>query len=155
MSEKTRVRPVSRIFQLKQLKMANVIRYVCRRAAWRLPFVCNHSSSSACEMENPVQNQIENKLRAVIKPSHLEVVNESHKHNVPRGSETHFKVIIVADAFDGMPLIARHRLIMDLLKQELEGGVHALSIHAKTSQQWSSSGGIVPQSPPCLGGSKA
>lgn len=106
-------------------------------------------------MENPVQNQIENKLRVAIKPSHLQVINESYKHNVPRGSETHFKVVVVADTFEGMPLIKRHRLIMDTLKQELDGGVHALSIHAKTPQQWSSSGGVVADSPPCLGGSKA
>ena len=40
-----------------------------------------------------------------MQPSHLEVINESHMHNVPRSSETHFKVVVVAEAFEGVPLI--------------------------------------------------
>lgn len=40
-----------------------------------------------------------------LQPSYLEVINESYMHNVPKGSETHFKVIVVADTFQDMSLI--------------------------------------------------
>ena len=85
----------------------------------------------------------------------LDVANESHMHSVPKNSETHFKVTVVSAAFEGKTLVARHRLVNGLLKDELAGGVHALSIHAYTPSQWSERGGEIPQSPPCRGGSKA
>jgi len=49
-----------------------------------------------------VQDTIERKIAQSLTPAHLEVINESHMHNVPPGSESHFKVIVVADAFDGV-----------------------------------------------------
>ena len=53
-----------------------------------------------------------------------------------RRSETHFKVVIVSEAFEGKPLIDRHRAVNECLREELEQGVHALSIDAKTPKQW-------------------
>ena len=38
-------------------------------------------------------------------PTHLEIINESYMHNVPKGSETHFKVVVISDVFDKLPLI--------------------------------------------------
>lgn len=64
-------------------------------------------------------------------PTHLEVINESNMHNVPRGSETHFKVVVVSEAFDKESLIKRHRSVNEVLKTELEGPVHALSIQVR------------------------
>ena len=49
-----------------------------------------------------------------------------------RRTETHFKVIIVSEIFEGKPLIDRHRAVNECLAQELNEGVHALSIDAKT-----------------------
>src|SRR5690606_32771178 len=46
-----------------------------------------------------VQQQIEAKLRAALTPQVLRVENESHRHNVPAGAESHFKVTLVADRF--------------------------------------------------------
>ena len=43
-------------------------------------------------MAGPVQIEMERKLRQAFEPTHLEVVNESYKHCVPKDSETHFKV---------------------------------------------------------------
>ncbi|KAK3096993.1 hypothetical protein FSP39_005474, partial [Pinctada imbricata] len=100
----------------------------------------------------PVQSSITQKLEAALEPQHLEIINESFMHNVPKGSETHFKVVIVAEKFDGVPLIKRHRMVNETLKTELENGVHALSITAKTPQQWEDSGHKVGKSPPCRGG---
>lgn len=44
-------------------------------------------------------------MKEVLAPTHLEIINESFMHNVPPGSETHFKVLVVSEAFDGLPLI--------------------------------------------------
>ena len=103
----------------------------------------------------PVATTIRRKLAAAFEPAdHLEVLNESSQHNVPRGSETHFKVVIVSPAFHDVPLLERHRRVNATLADELSGGVHALSIVAKTPEQWAKANGVVHPSPPCLGGSK-
>lgn len=102
-----------------------------------------------------VQARIEEKLGAGIEGlQHLEVINESGRHNVPPGSESHFKVVLVTEAFEGMTPLARHRRVNAILAEELAGGVHALSIHAYTPAQWRERTGNAPMSPPCLGGGK-
>ena len=101
-----------------------------------------------------IQSVIEDKLTG-LDPLHLEVTNESGNHAVAPGSETHFKVVVVASRFEGMGLIDRHRLINSLLHDELEGPVHALAIHAYTSEDWSKRFGTAPMSPPCAGGSRS
>jgi BolA family transcriptional regulator, general stress-responsive regulator len=101
-----------------------------------------------------VQLEIERKLREKLAPVVLEVVNESSMHSVPKGSETHFKVTVVSLAFEGIPLVERHRLIYAALGEEMKRGLHALSITSRTPAEWERNG-AVPASPPCLGGSKA
>ncbi|MEZ5557244.1 MAG: BolA/IbaG family iron-sulfur metabolism protein [Pseudomonadales bacterium] len=102
-----------------------------------------------------MQSVIEDKLAARFELSHLEVINESAGHNVPRGSETHFKVVLVAPEFTGLRLLARHRLVNQTLAAELAGGVHALAIHTYTEAEWRERFGSAPLSPPCLGGRAA
>lgn len=103
-----------------------------------------------------MQETIESKLRAGMSSLlHLEIINESDRHNVPPGSESHFKVVLVAGAFEGIGLLARHRMINQLLADELAGGVHALAIHAYTRDEWDARTGRAPMSPPCLGGGAA
>lgn len=101
-----------------------------------------------------VQDTIQRKLEAALSPRYLEVVNESHMHNVPANSETHFKVAIVADAFDGQRKVARHQRMYQILADELKGPVHALALHTYTPGEWQEKNGSVPDSPNCLGGSK-
>jgi len=101
-----------------------------------------------------VQTEIEAKLIAALNPDHLEVINESGNHNVPPGSESHFKVVIVSQAFDGKMLIARHRMINEVLAEELQHKIHALALHTYTPAEWYEISGQAPASPPCLGGSK-
>ena len=67
---------------------------------------------------------IAEKLTKAFAPASLDVVDESHQH------ETHFRVYIVAEAFRGKSRLERHRMINETLVGELEGGVHALAIHA-------------------------
>lgn len=100
-----------------------------------------------------IQSQIVEKLREALSPSLLNVVNESHRHAVPEHSETHFKITVVASAFDNKRPVARHQLIYQLLADELAGPVHALAIHAYTDSEWRNRGEDVNPSPDCKGGS--
>ena len=102
-----------------------------------------------------IQQAIEDKLKVQFSPLHIEVVNESHMHNVPAGSESHFRVVLVSETFSGKPLIQRHRAVNNSLDAELKGQVHALALHAMTPEEWFAKGGQVPESPPCLGGGKS
>nr|XP_023023907.1 bolA-like protein DDB_G0274169 isoform X2 [Leptinotarsa decemlineata] len=101
---------------------------------------------------NPIEKSIENKLKNQLGVQHLEVINESHMHNVPKGSETHFKVVVVSEKFTNIPLIKRHRMVNEILSHELQNGVHALSIEAKTPAQWQESDKVIEPSPNCRGG---
>lgn len=101
-----------------------------------------------------LQNQIENKLIEHLQPTHLQVINESHMHNVPPGSESHFKIVIVSDEFQDKILVERHRVINTLLTDELKNQIHALSLQTFTSEEWEKRGGTFEKSPPCLGGEK-
>ena len=91
-------------------------------------------------------------LNRALLPQHLEVINESHRHNVPANSATHFKVVIVSDQFADQALIDRHRRVNGLLAEALDNGIHALSLQTKTPQEWAKQGGVTLESPPCLGG---
>jgi len=97
---------------------------------------------------------IEEKLANAITLSHLEVINESSNHNVPEGSESHFKVILVSDDFNEKSLLQRHRMVNETLAEELQHKIHALAIHTYTLQEWSNQNNNAPMSPPCLGGAK-
>ena len=101
-----------------------------------------------------VAETIEIKVQSAVSPQHLEVMNESHMHNVPPGSESHFKLVIVADAFSGLRLVGRHQLINAALKDELAGPVHALSMETLTPDEWAERGGETLTSPDCRGGAR-
>lgn len=102
---------------------------------------------------NALEARILNKLASALNPLILDVQNESHMHNVPPHSETHFKVVVVSETFQDEPLIKRHRRINQLLADELSGGVHALGLHTLTEPEWQKKKGQIPLSPKCLGGS--
>ncbi len=80
-----------------------------------------------------VRETISMKLTEAFAPVSLSVLDESNQHAGHAGhqgrEETHFRIYIVADAFKGKSRIARHRLINDLLAEEMKGGVHALALH--------------------------
>ncbi|MGR7920359.1 BolA family protein [Zobellella denitrificans] len=97
-----------------------------------------------------IQATIERKVQEALAPQHLEVINESYMHRVAPGSETHFKLVVVSDRFEGQRLLARHRALNSLLAEELAGGVHALALHTLTPAEWQARGGV-PDSPACRG----
>ena len=101
-----------------------------------------------------VQTEIEKKLAETFSPLHLEVINESSNHNVPEGSESHFKVVVVSPEFAEKNLLARHRMINAALADELKNSIHALAIHTYTEDEWKETSCGAPMSPPCLGGGK-
>ena len=78
---------------------------------------------------------ITTKLTTAFAPESLRVEDKSHHHQGHAGhrpgGETHFRLYIVSEAFRGKSRIERHRMINTALASELEGGVHALAIHAQ------------------------
>jgi stress-induced morphogen len=115
------------------------------------------SVASALSSGGPLQKLLVSRIVGALGGvAHIEIENESHKHSVPPGSESHFKVFVVAEAFAGVKILERHRMV----NEACAGGAglplpcHALSVQAKTPQQWSS-GATLQSTPGCKGGSKA
>ena len=79
----------------------------------------------------PVRETIVAKLSAKFAPTHLEVIDESSRHQGHAGSrpggESHFRIRIASAALTGTR-VAQHRAIMEALDAEIKGGVHALAI---------------------------
>ena len=83
-----------------------------------------------------MEETIRLKIEAGLTPIHLEVINESHLHSGHAGSpgtgESHFRLKIVAEAFEGKSRVERHRIVNALLSDELAGTLHALAIRASS-----------------------
>ena len=125
---------------------------------WQLALLCNEIDSyTTCLMNHrkihcmKVQENIEHRLGDSLTPLQLEVVNESFMHNVPAGSETHFKVTAVSQKFSGLRKVRRHQLVYGALADLLAGPVHALALHLFSPDEWQASPGA-PESPKCHGG---
>ncbi len=105
--------------------------------------------------EGKLEAQIRQKIMTTFAPTNLELENESHQHSVPKGSETHFRVLIVSALFRGLSRVARSRLVYDCLALEMKSGVHALAQRTFDPEEWEARGETVDStSPPCFGGSK-
>ena len=94
-----------------------------------------------------VRDQIELRLQA-LKPELLQVVDDSASHAGHAGASahaarmgnsdaadigTHFEITVVSAAFAGKPLVARHRMIYDLLDDLMKSRIHALKIDAQAA----------------------
>jgi BolA protein len=81
-----------------------------------------------------LQSRMSEKLMISLNPTRLDVVNESHLHaghaSSPGTGESHFRVLVVSSDFAGKSRVERHRIVNELLKDELRDGVHALAIKA-------------------------
>lgn len=93
------------------------------------------------------------KLEEAFSPDYLDVINESASHNVPDGSESHFKVVLVSESFEGQSAVKRHQCVYSVLAAELQAGVHALALHTYLPLEWGKKKSV-PKSPDCMGGSK-
>jgi len=81
-----------------------------------------------------VETTIREKLIEALRPTRLDVINESHLHAGHRSSpgtgESHFRVLVVSPLFAGVSRVGRHRMINETLAAELKGKVNALAIMA-------------------------
>ncbi|CAK8532302.1 unnamed protein product [Lathyrus sativus] len=86
-------------------------------------------------------NRIKSKLQSSLEATVLEVDDVSYQHaghaamKDTSDKETHFNLKIVSPKFEGQSLVKRHRMVYDLLSDELQSGLHALSIVAKTPNE--------------------
>ncbi|MBL4739549.1 MAG: BolA family transcriptional regulator [Sneathiella sp.] len=83
-----------------------------------------------------VAMRIEEKLREDFTPESLTVVDESHLHAGHAGArpqgESHFRVEITSDVFEGLSRVARQRLIYQSLSVEMATNIHALSLTVRS-----------------------
>lgn len=83
--------------------------------------------------------RIEQTLTRAFEPRHLDVSDDSalhagHAGNPDGAGGTHFTVTIVADAFETLTRIQRHRAVNKALSEEIADGVHALAINASAPE---------------------
>lgn len=97
---------------------------------------------------------IEAKVRADFDPTWLEVIDESYMHSVPEGAASHFRVLVVSDAFEGKSAVQRHQAVYAALAEEVKHHIHALGLQTMTPAEWAADQQR-SESPECLGGSKA
>jgi BolA protein len=83
--------------------------------------------------------RIETNLTQALQPARLEVHDDSEMHRghggYREGGETHFRVLVVSDRFQGMSRVARQRLVYDTLSAELTERVHALQLTCRTPEE--------------------
>ncbi|PJG85596.1 BolA family protein [Conservatibacter flavescens] len=91
------------------------------------------------------------KILAEFEPHFVNVENESHMHSSGRGADSHFKVVVVSQFFEGMNKVSRHRKLYQLFEADLQNGIHALALHLYTPEEWKNAGEEFPHSPNCLG----
>jgi len=90
-------------------------------------------------MPGPRFQSIQRQLTAALKPSLLEIKDDSWKHAshaAMKGlsvQETHFSIKIVSPCFENKSLLQRHRMVQNLLQEEFKSGLHALSLSTLTS----------------------
>ena len=99
-----------------------------------------------------MQQPIEQALTTEFSPTVLFVDNESHLHSSGKGGNSHFKITLVSDAFEGKGLVARHRAVQAVVHPLTQGVVHALGLHTYTPAEWTARGEVEPDSPACAGG---
>lgn len=100
--------------------------------------------------KSTIEDQINRLLERDFSPKVLKVVNESYKHSVPEGSESHFNVTLVSDDFHAKKLIQRHRMMNQTLADLLKNSIHALALHTLTPEEWETRKEVL-QSPECRG----
>ena len=93
---------------------------------------------------------IEQKLRAALSPSRLDIVDESAQHaghfhagqeSAHRaGGETHFRLTLVSARFEGLNRVVRHRMVYELLADEMAQGVHALAMTTTAPSELAAAG---------------
>tara|TARA_Y100000589_G_C26848515_1_gene504958 strand:- start:142 stop:447 length:306 start_codon:yes stop_codon:yes gene_type:complete len=101
-----------------------------------------------------MQEVIESKLLEEFSPERLRLDNDSKRHAGP-ATESHFRLVLVSAAFEGVSAVQRQRLVFACLSEELAGPVHALQMKCMTPAEYEAAEGEVTlKAPPCGGGHK-
>ncbi len=91
-------------------------------------------------MTQGMERTITGLLAQGLQPQVLEIVNDSPRHKGHAGDdgsgESHFNVTIVSMSFTGKSRIERQRMVFDLLKEPMKGGLHALSLKTLTPDEY-------------------
>ena len=96
------------------------------------------------------------RIHEALSPVHLELEDESYKHSAGPDAGTHWKCLVVSQAFEGKRLLQRHRAVFAALGDAMKTGVHAFSPRTMTPDEFASKGGVVNhETPGCLGGGKS
>ena len=115
------------------------------------------SSSTLGPVSALIKETIE---KSDLKPYHVELTNDSYKHNgYKRGQESHLQLTVISHAFEGVPMLERHRRLNELVKEIVKKHqIHALSLYTPNPTLWYDSfrRGLKQEekyrTPPCLGG---
>ncbi|CAM0945109.1 unnamed protein product [Alopecurus aequalis] len=80
------------------------------------------------------------KLQSALEASALDIEDVSYQHAghaavKDNANETHFNIKVISPKFEGQSLVKRHRMVYDLLNDELNSGLHAISLVAKTPKE--------------------
>ena len=83
---------------------------------------------------NPRVERLRAALEAALHPTHLEIRDDSAKHEGHAGAREggHFHVIIAAAGFSGVPAVQRHRMVYAAAAELMGRDIHALSIDARS-----------------------
>lgn len=82
--------------------------------------------------------RIRARLEQAFAPLVLELVDDSHRHighAGARGGAGHYSVLVVSAQFADRPLLERHRMVYDAVRDMLNTDIHALSIQARTPEE--------------------
>lgn len=100
-----------------------------------------------------IKNLISKRIADELQPLHFVIEDESHRHS--RGGESHFKILVVSQLFEGKSFLERHRIVNKAVTgNDISLPCHAISISAKTPSQWADGEVILQSTPSCLGGDR-
>lgn len=102
----------------------------------QVSLISSSETMASISRQGPFYLRMSQKLQSALRPTVLNLVDESHLHvghkESPGLPETHFNLEIVAEAFEGLSMLQRHRKVYKILADEIEERVHALSLKTKT-----------------------
>ena len=100
------------------------------------------STATSPKTPGPLEQKIVEKLQQTFKPTYFTIANDSHKHShhaAMKGAEntveSHFRVLLVSENFEGKSLPMRHRMVYSTLTEEMNH-VHALQMKTKTPAEY-------------------
>ena len=104
---------------------------------------CAETADAEMKLGRPIYTQMQRKLTEHLSPKHLLIIDESWQHAGHTGNpsgdasaETHFKIEIVSEFFEGLTQVKRQREVYKLLEQEFnEMGLHALQMKTRTPEE--------------------